>query len=272
MDASLAQDKIKTALKQVLKKQSHTYADVAKVWECSVPTVKRQLGPEELPVSRLLTLLEWLNLSLSDLQKLAESEDLASPKYTAKQNEFLAKNPREFSFLMKLYQDFTPEQIAKKYRLTPQILEKILIQLEKNDLIRVGAGGKIKPFYSRTPGVDGPLAQAHMRRIIDRTAQFHKNRISEILDLQARGVTVPRGGLQWHAGEMSARTYNEYLSKMRQLMDDIVAVSKIEEKTLKKSELKMAVVNSGLFLCEMDDKNLPLVADVMDEGLRNPEA
>ena len=271
MDASLAQDKIKTALKQVLKKQNHTYGDVAKVWDCSLPTVKRQLGPEELPVSRLLTLLEWLNLSLSDLERLAESEDLASPKYTVKQNEFLAKNPREFSFLMKLYEDLTPDQIAKKYKLTPQVLEKILIQLEKYDLIRVGAGGKTKPFYAKTPGVDGPLAQAHMRRIIDRTAQFHKNRITEILDLQSRGVDVPRGGLTWHTSELSVKTYNEYLTKFRQLMDDLTAIAKIEEKTLKKSDLKMAVANFGLFLCEMDDKNLPLVVDVMDVGLRDPD-
>ncbi len=271
MDASLAQDKIKTALKQCLKKQNHTYGDVAKVWGCSLPTVKRQLGPEELPVSRLLMLLEWLNLSLSDLQKLAESEDLANPKYTVKQNEFLAKNPREFSFLMKLYEDLTPDQIAKKYKLTPQVLEKILIQLEKYDLIRVGAGNKVKPYYQKTPSVDGPLAQAHIRRIIDRTAQFHKNRITEILDLQARGIEVPRGGFTWHTSELSEKTYKEYLGKFRQMMDDLGAVSKIEEKTMKKTDLKMCVANFGFFLCEMDDKNLPLVVDVMDIGLRDPE-
>ena len=92
MDASLAQNKIKAALKQVLKKQNHTYADLAKVWGCSVPTVKRQLGPEEMPLSRLLTALEWLDLTLSDLHKIAESEELEAPKYTQRQNEFLAKN------------------------------------------------------------------------------------------------------------------------------------------------------------------------------------
>ncbi len=174
MDAGLTQNKIKTALKQLLKKQNHTYADLAKVWDCSLPTVKRQLGAEEMPLSRLLTALEWLDLSLTDLHKLAISEDLTAVKFTLRQNEFLAKNPREFSFFMKLYEGLTPTQIAQKYKLAPTVLEKILIQLEKFDLIRVGSGGRVKPFSDRVPSVDGLLAQAHMRRIIDRMAQFQK--------------------------------------------------------------------------------------------------
>lgn len=270
MDAGLTQNKIKTALKALLKKQSHTYADLAKVWDCSVPTVKRQLGPEELPLSRLLTTLEWLNISLTDLHKLAESEDLAAPKYTAKQNEFLAKNPREFSFLMKLYEEMTPAQIAQKYKLSPAVLEKILIQLEKYDLIRVGAGGKVKPYWARMPGVDGMLAQAHLRRIIDRMAQFQKNRITESLSMQARGLEVSKGGLSFNSGTISEKTYLQFLPKFHQLMDDFAAASKLEGKSLKKSQLKTAVINVGMFLCDTSDPNLKLATDIMDDGLLPP--
>lgn len=268
MDATLAQQKIKAALKQILKRQNYTYADLAKVWDCSVPTVKRQLGPEELPVSRLLMALEWLNLSLTELQKISESDQLSAPKYTAKQNEFLAKNPQEFSFLMKLHDDLTVDQIVKKYKLTPEILQKILIQLEKYDLIRVGAGGRVKPYYPTVPRVDGSLARAHMSRIIERTAQFHKLRITEVLNLKSLGAHVPKGGLSWNTYKISEKTSEEYLAKFHQLMSELVAISKIEEKTLKKSELKVAATNFAHFLCEPDDRDLPLIMDMMDEGLR----
>jgi hypothetical protein len=267
VDAKLTQQKIKSAVKRLLKNQNLTYADLSKVWDCSLPTVKRQLGPEELPLSRLMILLEWLNINLGDLHKLLESEDLERPQYTAKQNEFLAKNPREFSFLMKLYEPDTPEQIAKKYKLTPQVLEKILIHLEKFDLIKIGAGGKVKPAYSEVPRLNGLLAEAHMRRIIDRGGQFQKNKVSEDLAARARGREVHEGRLSWSIKEISVETYHEYKERFMKLLEEMASVSKIEEKTSKKSQLKIAVVSCSLFLCEPDDVHLPLVRDVMAVGL-----
>lgn len=264
----LAQKKIKAAIKQMLKKQDRTYADLAKVWNCSVPTVKRQLGQEEMPLSRLLTLLEWLGLTLSDLHKLADSDNVMAPRYTAKQNEFLAKNPREFSFLMKLYEELTPEHIAQKYKLSPSTLQKILIQLEKHDLIRVGAGGRVKPFYAKMPSVDGPLAEMHIQRIIDRMAAFQKSRISDLLAKQARGLEVPKGGLSWNVNDISEKTYLQFVLKFNQLMEDLVSASRLEEKSMKKSELKVAVAGFGLFLCEKGDPNLHLAKEIMDDGLR----
>lgn len=261
MDARLRQDKIKTALKQMLKKRNHTYADLAKVWACSLPTVKRQLGPEELPLSRLLMALEWLNLTLADLHKLSEASDLGSPRFTNRQNEFLAKNPREFSFFMKLYEGLSPKQIADRFKIPALVLDKILIQLEKYDLIKIGSGGKVKPAYDRMPGVDGPLAEAHMKRIIDRMAQFQKNRISDVLSQKARGQEVTKGGLTWNSCSLSEKSYNEYLKRAHDLMDELAETSKFED------EEKIAVVGFGFFMCEKDDPNLRLVTDIVDEGL-----
>jgi DNA-binding CsgD family transcriptional regulator len=263
----MIQQRIKVALKELLKKQGYTYADLAEVWDCSVPTVKRLLGQEELSLSRLLTLLDWLGLSLGELQKLAESEDLARPKYTAKQLEFLAKNAREFSFLMKLYDGMTPEQIARKYKMSAKVVERTLMQLEKFDLIRVGAGGKIKPSYAKVPGVDGPLARANMRRVIDRLSQFYKNRISEVLTEQERGVDGHRGGMTWDAVQISEKSYREFLSRFHKISEEITATAKIEERKLKKSELKVGVFSYGVFMCEQGDPNIRLIADLFDEGL-----
>lgn len=267
MAAELTQKKIKRALKHILKRQNYTYADVAKVWECSLPTVKRQLGAEELPLSRLLILLEWLNLSLGDLYKLSDSEDLDRLRYTDRQNQFLADNPREFSFLMKLYGGLSPEQIGKKYKLSTQVVEKILIRLEKYDLIRVGRGGEVKPFYSKVPVLEGALAKAHAHRVIERAAYFHKHKISEKLSIKSNQGVSSHGSLHWLCEEVSEKSYQEYSSRLGQLMSDLLATSKIESKSLKKSNLKIAVVNLGMFLCEQNDPNLHYMTEAMDVGL-----
>lgn len=268
MDAQLSQVKIKAVIKQLLKKQDRSYADLARVWGCSVPTVKRQLGREELPLSRLLSLLEWLDLSLGDLHKLAESEDSDYPRYTLKQNEFLAKNPREFSFLMKLHEDMTPAKIAAEYKIPKDMLEKILIQLEKYDLISVGSGGKVRPAHNPSPRLEGPLAEAHMGRIIDRMATFQKRRLTDVFARKARGLDVPKGSMSWVVTEVTEKTYLHYLPKFGQLLEEMVSVAKLEEMAKKKSELKVAIAGFGVYMCEQDDPNLYLARDVMDEGLR----
>lgn len=269
MDAEVTQQKIKIAIKHLLKKQNYTYADLAAVWGCSLPTVKRQLGPEELPMSRLLSLLEWLDISLSDLQKLVESDTLTRPRFTAKQNEFLAKNPLAFSFFMKLYEMASPEQIAKKYKIPKETVDKALIQLEKYDLIRVGSRGHVKPSYSTFPGADGALGLVYFRRVVDHLAQFYKNILAEKLSRPA-DTHDKKGfdsGLETQVYEVTEKTYQEYMERHRRLSEDFATATKLEDKTLKKSELKKAVLSTGFFLCDRDDPNLQLLENIMDDAL-----
>jgi hypothetical protein len=264
----LAQNKIKVAIKHLLKKEGRTYNDLAKLWDCSVPTVKRQLGKEELSLTKLLTLLDWLGLTLSDLHKLAERDDLAIPSYTTRQNEFLAQHPREFSFLMKLYEELTPAQIAQKYKLSSQLVEQIVIQLEKYDLIRVGTGGKIKPAYPKMPSLEGALGEAHTNRLIDQLAAFQKGRIADVMASQIRGVQAGSGGgLSYELCEISERTYAEFLPRFRKVFEDFVEASKLDKARLKKVQLKTAVIGVSLFLCENSDRNLHLISDIFGEGL-----
>jgi len=143
-------------------------------WDCSEPTVKRQLGSEELSLTRLLTLLDWLSLSLAELHKMAESGSTDEARYTAKQNEYLAKNPKAFAFLMKMF-EVSPKEIGEKYGLSPQERDRILIQLEKYDLIRPGVRGQMRPAYQRPPMLDGRLGAVHTRDFIDRFGSYFKN-------------------------------------------------------------------------------------------------
>ncbi len=268
MEEKVNQQKLKTAIKALLKRKNHTYADVAKVWKCSVPTVKRQLGPEELTLTRLLTLLDWLDVSLAELQKLAASNELERSELTERQNRFLADNPLAFSFLLKIYDGLTVEEITRKYKLKSDAVERILIQLEKYDLIRIGAGGRVKPYHSRMPTIGGPLAQKRMSRVIDRAAEFQKLHVSEMLAKKARGLDVPLGTLAWQISHVTERTYNEYFKHFVRLMSDFESAARLEVKLHKKSELKTAIANLGFFICENNDPHLHVLTETIDDGLK----
>jgi hypothetical protein len=264
-DESLVQQhKIKAALKQVLNQRGHTYKDVAKVWDCSEPTVKRQLGNEELPLSRLLTLLEWLSLSLADLHKIAESGKAGAPKWTQKQNEFLARHPKHFAFLTKLYSGESPKQIGTKYQIPPPEIEGILIQLEKYDLIRGNGRGVIRPAHKEIPSLDGELGQMHMRKVIDRLAQYYKQRIAAA---HAAGKPGAGGRIAAAATEMSLKTFNEYRARLEKFWEDLTAAAKVDLNVLPKSELKTCVFMTADTLDAEKSSDLALVEDMFAEDL-----
>lgn len=65
--------RLKAALRLVLWNQGRSHAQIARLWGCSEAQVQSQLNQAELPLSRLMALLDWLNMSLTDLQMLAVS-------------------------------------------------------------------------------------------------------------------------------------------------------------------------------------------------------
>lgn len=264
MNSEVAQERIKTALKQVLKKQNHTYSDVAKVWECSLPTVKRLLGKEELPLSRLLTLLDWLSLTLSDLQKLSESETLDKPTFTVKQNEFLAKNPAIFALFMKLYEDETPQAVAKKYGIPVAMIVRWVMQLENHDLIRVGAGGKIKPVWPKVPQLNGPLGSAHFKNTMDRFNSYFKEQVAAIL-----GGKKGAGTFSWSVMEVRPETWHSYRKQVEKLVTDLEDVAEQERHIYKKSEMKMGILQMGFNLDDIGAPGLKIVEDVFAHYLED---
>lgn len=267
METVRAQQKIKQALKDILKKRAHTYADVAKVWDCSLPTVKRLLGNEELPLSRLLVLLDWLDVTLAEIDKLAQTDGIEAPRFTQRQLEFLAKNLREFAFLMKLYQDKTPQQIAKKHGLSPQILDKILIQLEKYDLIRAGPGGKVKTAHAQFPNIGGPLATATIKVQIDRMAQYSKIKIADNIAKRDRGMTLPPGEYSWTIAEVTEKSYLEFFNRVRREFQEFAAQSRLDSRIEKKPDVKTAVISFAAQLEEPTSPHLKIVSEIFDDYL-----
>lgn len=234
--------RIKAALKERLKKKGLKYEDLAEHLEVSVPTVKRYLGPEELTVSRLLQICDFVDLELEELAKVIEVGGLEEERFTEEQDKFLAKNPKFFSYFMKLCEGLTPAQIAEKYGLNQRSTDKYLIGLEKAELIRVTGRMRVKPAFKRTPSLGkGALAKVYFENFINSASRLfieliHQSFLKKESDKSERSIRYAVQGTK-----MSKGSYLKWQQELEKTMRAIQETSSIEEKTMPEADLETAV-------------------------------
>lgn len=235
--------KIKAVIKNVLKRKNLTYEQVAEELECSVPTVKRILGPEELTLNRLLQLCELTDTTLAEIEGLTQESELKEESFTEKQEIFLAKNQNFFSYLLKLFDGKTPQQIAEDFKLNQRSTDKYLIGLEMHDLIRVTGKQRVKPAFKRPPKLgNGLLARTYFSTFIRAVGQFFEQIIHE-------GLMTPKGQKPESTGQfvcqlltVSKSTYDAWLEEQEKSFQKLQSLSSYEEKSKDPTELQSAVV------------------------------
>jgi DNA-binding MarR family transcriptional regulator len=257
--------KIKDALKDLLKTRGLTYQDLATDLECSLPTVKRILGPEELTLTRLLQLCEILEIDLADLEALTTEANDREEKFSPTQDQFLAKNPHMFAYLMKLFGGESPKKIAEQHGLTPRSTDKYLIALEKQGLIRVSARQKVKPAFRRIPTLGrGPLAKAFFESMIRAAAQFFINSIHA-------GFANPEPPADRADGkkfgilslQLSKASYRQWADEQEKSLRHLEKLSNYEEKALAPEQLMTLVVLSAHAMVPTDDPELKTINNSM---------
>ncbi len=252
--------KIKSSLKSLFKKKQITYEDISIELECSVPTVKRILGPEELTLSRLLQLCEILNISLTDLETMTEQTSETKESFSKEQELFLAKNSHYLAYLIQLYSGESPQQIAEKNQLTSRSTDRYLLNLEKMDLIRVTGKQKVKPTFKDLPGFgSGPLARAYFDTFISAGAQFFKEFIGQSLSLpeQDRKNVITKFSMQ--ALKVSPDSYRAFTEARNRALYEFEKLAAFEEKTKNSEDLMVAVVTEANALVKPDNKLLRIV-------------
>ncbi len=236
---------LKIALKQVLKLKGIKYDQLAEELACSLPTVKRIMGPEELSLSRLLQICEVADVDLSDLERLAGRQDRKEEQFTSEQQDFLAKNRSHFSYLMALYSGETPAKIASKYSLTQRSTDKYLVALEKLDLVRVTGRLKVKPRHEDVPHFgDGPLARVYFESFIQSGARFFIELIRERLSTVKKEDQIKtKFGIQ--SAKISKASYDAWVERHEKAIAELIGTSKFEEKTIPPEQLMTVVVVHG---------------------------
>lgn len=247
MEMELTPEKVKKALKQVMKTRKLTFKDLADTLDCSLPTAKRVLNQEELSLSRLARIMDWLDISFKELEKLMETVDNDNIPFNDKQDAFLAANPKYFSYLIQLRSGETPESIAKKFALTKPSTDKYLIKLEQLELIRVTGTGKVKiPVPTPTAfAPQGKLARCYFNRIIDNGATYFKTYIEREIyknPNQPDEFKDEGAGFSVKAMHISKETYNIYQKKLMSVFMEMTDSAKTDEKIHGKENLNSSVV------------------------------
>jgi len=237
--------KIKSVIKDLLKKKSITYEDLAQDMECSIPTIKRILGQEELSVNRLLQLCEILDIDLGELNALTNETDKNTEEaFNEEQQVFLAKNKTHFAYLMKLFEGKTPKQIAEEFGLTDRSTDKYLIALEKQDLIRVTGKNKVKPTFKGSPSFgSGVLAKVYFESFIRTGSDFFVDQIHAAL-AKANSPDRVKYSARYSMTAMKAtrESYLAFAKAQDAAFSEFEKISTFEEKTKKPEELIHTVI------------------------------
>lgn len=253
--------KIKAVLKELLKKRGFTHQSLSESLECSVATVKRILGPEELSLSRLLQLCSLLEIDLADLQSLLKETDPAKERFTKEQENFLVKNRAYLSYLLSLSSGESPKQIAEKHGLTPRSTDKYLIGLERMELIRVTGRQKVKPAFKSFPTLgDGPLAKTYFEIFIRTASDFFTQTIK-----QAIGTShLPKeeritGKFAVNSLKITRASYEKWQTERERANQDLTRLASFEEKTKSSDELMTMVLLDAHTLLKSEDPLLKIV-------------
>jgi len=246
--------KIKSIFKDLLKKKNITYEEVAQQLDCSLPTVNRILGPEEITLTRLLELCEILDLPFSDLAVMTKEDLQSENRFTEEQEAFLAKNGHFLSYFMKLLNQETPKQIAEEYGLNQRSTDKYLIALENKGLIKVTHKNKVRPVFQSMPALGkGPLGKTYYEKIIGAGSRFFIDHTRQGFQNSAGATSVK---VTVEALKMTKLSYAKFVEEQERLVNHYQQISDLEAKIKKPTELMTMVMMSGHTLTSHDDTGL----------------
>ena len=136
---------IMTQLKRILRKQGATYATLAKSLDVPESTIKKWFTSKDGSFERISRISEALGVSIAHVMKALEEESVKTFSFTTAQQQYFLKEPLAFKiFWLLVYLRQTPQQIQLQFELNEKEIQKILLRLDKLNLIIVGARDVVK--------------------------------------------------------------------------------------------------------------------------------
>lgn len=258
----------KDALKKVLKTKGKTYQELAEHLQVSLPTVKRWLGPEEISLGRLLEILDWLDVGLSELESLSEIEQRREGEtLSIEQEKFFVQNPAYLAYIAALHGGESPEQIAEKHSLNKASTELYLSRLERMEFLTRDSRGRVRLLHRDLPGhnLKGPLLRAQYRHYIEASGDFFKRRISRMIERMDKGVEGDkhRGWMSIRAMKISRASYLEWHGRAIEFVKEIDRRAELESKLEPAADAVNVVVSFFDASVELDDPDIDLIASSM---------
>lgn len=241
--------RIKQTIKELLKKQGANYSDLAKGLHISLPTVRRILSSESLSIERLIKICDFLKITFDELMQMSLRQTEKPQALSEEQEQFFVKHPATYSFLRLLGRGYTLSQIASQFSLEPKNIKEHLKKLDSLNLIQVQRNETVKILihWPAPWRLNGPLMRKYGRNIYWRAVDhfYEKSQSSSEGSKNGQSYYFFLDSLF-----LSDSTYAEYVREISQLKEKYSHLSRIEQKSLPPTKLR--VVNALLGIDEVD--------------------
>jgi len=137
-------------LKKTLKAKGFKYIDVAKHLSVSESSIKRQFTQGDISLNRLEKICDLLDLEISDLLELMHLENMQIEQLTIAQERKIVSDTKLMLLTVCVLNNLSFDKIFEIYNFEKPDLIKLLLQLEKLNLIILKPDNKIKTLISRT--------------------------------------------------------------------------------------------------------------------------
>jgi transcriptional regulator with XRE-family HTH domain len=185
-------------LKKQLKAHGKTYADVAVALALSEASVKRLFAGGDFTLQRLERICALVGLEFADLVQAMHAREPRLQELDEAQEQEIADDPLLLLVAVCVVNGYRLADILDQYRLTEAETLRLLIRLEKLELIHLLPANRIKlriaPNFRWRPG--GPIQRFFQARV---ASDFFRSRFDgeEEQLLVLNGLLSPAGNAQW---------------------------------------------------------------------------
>ncbi len=167
MVPSLESRRIRAAVKRLMKNNGYRYADLARVLDVSLPTVKRLMTKDDLSLERLITICDWLAVPLHELVAVASQEQGGASVLTDAQERLLASDATVYIYYHALLVGRPLDELRKRWSLTAKEERRAQSVLDDVGLIEIWPGDRMRlrvrgPFNMQP---DGPLQRTYFAKV-----------------------------------------------------------------------------------------------------------
>lgn len=156
-------------LKKTLKANGMKYLDVAKHLHVSESSIKRQFTQGDISLGRLEKICDLIGMDIADLLELVHIQSQQLEQLSVQQERKIVSDVRLMLVTVSVLNNLTFKEIYELYDLEKPELIKLLLQLEKINLIELKPDNKIKTLVSRTFQwqINGPIQRYFENNIQD---------------------------------------------------------------------------------------------------------
>lgn len=155
------------ALKQMLRKRSLTYADVAGVIDVSESSVKRLFSKNQLSLQRIEQICDWMNIDFVELADLSRRAEKRLTHLSDEQERSLLADPKLFLVAYMLVNQWTESEITELFDFDETDMIQMLAKLDRMGLIELLPLNRVRLLTARNFAWNpkGPVAE-YVRKVV----------------------------------------------------------------------------------------------------------